>query len=477
MRDAAAPGVPAPPSTRARWALGIAVVVLGAGPIVSTTLTLGEVRIAAACALFALLVVVSAAYMRRFEPAVWADMRLLGVLATLLLGMMYLTVATWLLLPDVTPYVMPVPLAAMIAAQMSGPRLGLIVSVLTSAAGLLLGFADGVQIVAVFVASLGALVVFSSLTQRRQLVRAGLHVMLTVGVASLLAALTHGAGPGVALVAGAEGVFGGAMAAVLAYGLLPFLESIFGVTTDIRLLELSSPSSPLLRELMQNAPGTYAHSVLTGNLAETAAEAISANPLLARVGAYYHDIGKLRRPSFFSENLAGAANPHDETSPSLSALIITAHVREGMELAREHRLPPELAAIIRQHHGDSLVSYFYRKAAAGSDAVHEGDFRYSGERPASKEAALVMLADCVEAAVRTLQAPSTRRIEATVRRVVEEKVADGQLRDSTMTLSDIERVIEVYARILGNIHHSRVEYPDEARRAIDASQRHQSPRP
>lgn len=476
MREEASPAVRPSVSRRARWALGAAVVVLGAGPIVWTSFALGPVPVIAACALFSLLVIVTGSYMRRFEPAVWADVRLLGVTATLLLGMMYLTVGTRVLLPDVTPYVMPVPLAAMIAAQMSGPRLGLIVSVLTAAAGLLLGFADGVEIVAAFLASVGALVVFSSLIQRRQLVRAGLHVMVTVGVASLLAAIVQGAHPGGALVAGGQGVLGGATAAVLAYGLLPFFENIFGLTTDIRLLELSSPSSPLMRQLMQSAPGTYAHSLLTGNLAETAAEAIGADQLLARVGAYYHDIGKLRRPSFFSENLDGAANPHDETSPSLSALIITAHVREGMELAREHRLPPELSAIIRQHHGDSLVSYFYRKAAAGTDGVFEGDFRYGGERPTSKEAALVMLADCVEAAVRSLAAPSTPRIEATVRRVVEDKVADGQLRDSTMTLSDIEHVIEVYARILGNIHHSRVEYPDEARSAIDASQRHESPR-
>lgn len=467
------PGTPRAP----RLLLGAGTVALGAVPLTVALFESGPERIAGAVGLMALLIAVSGAFLAKYERQAWDDMRRLSVSATLLLGMMYLTVATAIAFPDLPAYVMPIPLAAMLATQMCGPRVGLVVTVATSAAGQLLGFADGVWAVAVFAASVSAIVVFSSLQQRRQLVGAGFHVMATLGIASALAALADGGSGRETLIAGVEGIAGGALSAVLAYGSLPFLEQIFGVTTHIRLLELSSPSSPLMREMMQRAPGTYAHSLLAGNLTESAAEAIGADPLLARVGSYYHDIGKLRRPAFFVENIVGTANPHDETSPSLSALIITAHVREGLEMAREHRLPPEITSIIREHHGDSLVSFFYDKATSGDEPVFESDFRYSGDRPRSREAALVMLADCVEAAVRSVERPSGPRIEATVRRVVEEKVGDGQLRDSSMTLADIETVIEVYSGILSRMHHSRVEYPDESRRRrlAHAGERHKSP--
>ncbi len=462
--DTAPPAAPSRPPIAPRLLLGAGTAVLAAVPTAVALHGEGIVRTIAAAALMALLIVVSGAYVRRYEPPVWADIRRLSVAALLLLGMMYLTVAISMTFPDLPAYVMPVPLAAMLATQLTGARVGLLVTVVTSVAGQLLGFADGFQAVAVFAASVAAIIVFSNVTQRRQLVGAGLHVMATLGASSALAAAADGALMREALLAGVEGVAGGALSAVLAYGSLPFLEQAFGLTTSVRLLELSSPSSPLMRELMQRAPGTYAHSLLAGNLAETAAEAIGADPLLARVGAYYHDVGKLRRPSFFVENLAGGDNPHDETSPSLSALIITAHVREGLELASEHGLPPELVSIIREHHGDSLVSYFYDKAASGTDPVFEADFRYSGDRPTSREAALVMLADCVEATVRSMERPSGPRIEAAVRRVVDEKVSDGQLRDSSMTLSDIERVVGVYSNIMSRMHHARVDYPDESRR-------------
>ena len=211
---------------------------------------------------------------------------------------------------------------------------------------------------------------------------------------------------------------------------------------------------------MVKAPGTYTHSLMTGNLAESAAEAIDANPLLARVGAYYHDVGKLRRPGFFSENQAGSQNPHDTTSPTLSALIITAHVREGMELAQQYRLPKEVTDIIQQHHGTSLVSYFYNKAAENDSSVYEADFRYGGEKPSSREAALVMLADSAEAAVRTVKKPTPPRLEAAIRKIVDAKIDDGQLDRADLTLADIETIIQVYSKMLSANYHNRVEYPD-----------------
>jgi putative nucleotidyltransferase with HDIG domain len=263
------------------------------------------------------------------------------------------------------------------------------------------------------------------------------------------------------------GMLGGLVVVVFAFLLLPLFGRFAGIANDFRLLELSDPGSPLLRELMTAAPGTYSHSIMTGSLAERAAEEIGANALLARVGAYYHDIGKSVRPNFFVENQADDGNPHDIASPTQSAFVITAHVREGAELARRSRLPEEVVAIINQHHGTSLVTCFYEKARTGDGAVLEADFRYDGERPASREAALVMLADVSEAAARTVHAPTQDRLRATVRRVVEGKAADGQLTDSHMSPADIDLTVEVYARMLASVYHARVEYPEdvEARRA------------
>lgn len=256
------------------------------------------------------------------------------------------------------------------------------------------------------------------------------------------------------------GMLGGLVVVLVAFLVLPLIGRFAGIADDFRLLELSNPGAPLLRALMTAAPGTYSHSIMTGSLAERAATEIGANGLLARVGAYYHDIGKSVRPNFFVENQAGVDNPHDISSPALSALVITAHVREGAALARKANLPAEVVSIIRQHHGTSLVTCFYEKARKGDGTVLEADFRYDGERPASREAALVMLADVAEAAARTVHDPTEEKLRATVRRVVDGKVADGQLRDSSMSAADIDRTVEVYARMLASVYHSRVEYPD-----------------
>jgi putative nucleotidyltransferase with HDIG domain len=263
------------------------------------------------------------------------------------------------------------------------------------------------------------------------------------------------------------GMLGGLLVLVSAFLLLPLIGRFAGIASDFRLLELSNPGAPLLRDLMTAAPGTYSHSIMTGSLAERAALEIGANGLLARVGAYYHDIGKSVRPNFFVENQAGIGNPHDIASPAQSAIVITAHVRDGADLASRNNLPSEVVDIIRQHHGTSLVTCFYEKARRGDDAVLEEDYRYDGERPSTREAALVMLADVAEAAARAVHDPSQERLLSTVRRVADGKVADGQLRDSNLTEADIDRTVAVYARMLASVYHARVEYPEdvEARRS------------
>jgi putative nucleotidyltransferase with HDIG domain len=257
------------------------------------------------------------------------------------------------------------------------------------------------------------------------------------------------------------GMLGALLVLVVALMFLPVVSRFAGIASDFRLLELSNPGSPLLRDLMTAAPGTYSHSIMTGSLAERAALEIGANALLARVGAYYHDIGKSVRPGFFVENQAGADNPHDIASPAQSAFVITAHVREGAELARRSHLPAEVVDIIDQHHGTSLVACFYEKARKGDGTVLEADFRYDGTRPSTREAALVMLADVAEAAARTVSPPSEEKLSTTVRRVVDGKVADGQLRDSQMSQADIDRTVKVYAHMLASVYHARIQYPED----------------
>ncbi|MGB9846893.1 MAG: HDIG domain-containing metalloprotein, partial [Desulfotomaculales bacterium] len=225
---------------------------------------------------------------------------------------------------------------------------------------------------------------------------------------------------------------------------------------------LSHPSSPLLRRLLTEAPGTYHHSIVVGNLAEAAAEAIGAESLLTRVGAYYHDVGKLKRPYFFIENQLNQDNPHDKIAPTLSTLILTAHVKDGVELAREYKLPPVIIDIIEQHHGSSLCTYFYHKALENgtNELLNEEEFRYEGPKPKTKEAALVMLADSVEAAVRSLQNRTPGRIEGIVRKVIKDKLMDGQLDECDLTLKDLDKVASAFLQVLSGIFHARIEYPD-----------------
>lgn len=259
---------------------------------------------------------------------------------------------------------------------------------------------------------------------------------------------------------------GGLLSAALVTATIPVLEVVFQYTTDIKLLELANLNSPVLRELMVKAPGTYHHSVLVGNLVEAAAEAINANPLLARVAAYYHDVGKLSKPLYFIENCGGHENRHDKLAPSMSALILISHVKEGVELAKEHRLGKPLIDIIRQSHGTALISFFYQKAKGLADpemqTVDERDFRYPGPKPQTREAGLVMLADCVEAASRTLTDPTPARIQGMVQKIINNIFIDGQLDECELTLKNLHEIAKSFNRILAGIYHHRIDYPEPA---------------
>ncbi len=260
-------------------------------------------------------------------------------------------------------------------------------------------------------------------------------------------------------------LLGGVINAIFVSGTVPLIEGLFHYTTDIKLLELSNLNSPVLRELMIKAPGTYHHSVLVGNLVEAAAEAINANPLLARVAAYYHDVGKVSKPLYFVENLGNGENRHDKLSPSMSALILISHVKEGAELAREHRLGRSIVEIIRQSHGTGLITFFYekaKKAAAEGSVIDERDFRYPGPKPQTREAGLVMLADHVEAASRTLTDPTPSRIQGMVQKIINNIFIDGQLDECELTLKNLHEIAKSFNRILAGIYHHRIDYPEPA---------------
>jgi len=256
----------------------------------------------------------------------------------------------------------------------------------------------------------------------------------------------------------------GVVSAGFVSGFIPVIETLFHYTTDIKLLELANLNSPLLRDLMVRAPGTYHHSVVVGNLVEAAAESINANPLLARVAAYYHDIGKASKPLYFIENQADEENRHDRLAPSMSALILISHIKEGAELAREKRLGQPIIDIIRQHHGTGLIKFFYDRAKTQAEAsgqtVEEKDFRYPGPKPQTREAGIVMLADCVEAASRSLANPTADRIQGMVQKIINNIFIDGQLDECELTLKNLHEIAKSFNRILNGIFHHRIDYPE-----------------
>ncbi len=317
------------------------------------------------------------------------------------------------------------------------------------------------------------------------------RVFIVVAVIAVCAATAIGAGvgwvgdvvsggsPAEAAAASLWGGMGAFVASLLGVVAIPIARRLLIARADVQLVEAASPLHPLIRRLMSEAPGTYAHSLATATLAEAAAEAVGADALLARVGAYYHDVGKIMCPCFFFENLATDANPHDGAQPSLSAMIITAHVADGLALADEYALPVRVRDIIREHHGTSLVRYFFNKASEIDAGAAEGDFRYPGGRPTSREAALVMLADACEAAVRALPSLVSENVERTVHDVITEKADDGQLEQSGLAQEDLIVVTRTFTSGLVSMLHARCEYPrlvPTSRRSEHADQRCESSR-
>jgi len=359
-------------------------------------------------------------------------------------------------------YLAPVAAGTMLITILLDAKLAILINVVFSAFVGIMNNNDLGAFTIAFLGGMAGIYTVSRLSQRDDLIRA----CLSISAANVLGIFTIGMIYGSMwqdlLLGSIWGIINGIFSTVLTIGLLPFLEKTFSVTTPITLLELANPNHPLMRKFLLEAPGTYHHSIVVANLAEAAAEKVQADTLLVRVGSYYHDIGKLTRPYFFIENQFGNENPHDKLSPTLSTLIITSHVRDGLELAREYNLPEDIQNIIRQHHGTTLVSYFYHRASGNEkeESITEQDFRYPGPKPQTKEAALVMLADSAEAAVRSLSKVTPARIEGVVTKLLKDKLHDGQLDECDLTLRDLDIITKAFVHVLGGIFHSRIEYPE-----------------
>jgi hypothetical protein len=407
-------------------------------------------------------------YLYFFKADILKDDRKLFLLACILLFVIGVAKIIYVIADEnqFAGYLIPTATGSLLVAMLLDKRAGLYISIILGIlAGTITGFSFQFTTFAI-ISGLVAVLSVTHLNQRTDLIRAA----LIVGFAGFLTVFA------LELVAGnpllqvlqisSLGFINGVAASILAGGLLPFLEGPFGIVTEPRLLELNNPNSALLKKLMLEAPGTYHHSIIVGNLAEAAAQAIGASALLARVGALYHDIGKLKRPYFFIENQVGADNPHDKLAPSLSNLIIISHPRDGAEMAKKERLPAEITDIIRQHHGTGLLSFFYHRALElekieKKHKIIESDFRYPGPKPKSKEAAIVMLADSVEAALRAMGKPTAGVVDGQVRKIIKERLADGQLDEADLTLHEIDLITDAFLKVLAGHYHARIVYPDE----------------
>ena len=394
------------------------------------------------------------------KPNIFFDNPKLLMIASILILQMiltYLILFRW----QLSEYLIPVTIASMLLTILLDLEVGL---VFTFTLGILLGVVSYFDFKLAFITIVaGSLACFSvkEVAHRYRFYRPMLYVSFAYVVFIYFSESLKLSPSGAILSLCGYGLFNGFISTILTIGLLPIFESVFDVTTDITLLELSDLNHPLLKRLSLEAPGTYHHSIIVGNLAEAGAKAIGANTLLARVGAYYHDIGKVEKPEYFVENQMGAKSKHEKLTPSMSALILESHVKEGVEMAQEVNLPQAVIDFIRQHHGTTVMSYFYNKAleqGAGQDLKDE--YRYPGPKPHSKETAIVMLADAVEAASRVLEDPKPSRIKSLIKKIIDSKLAAGELSDSDLTFKELSAIQQAFLPVLISIFHPRVEYPE-----------------
>lgn len=381
---------------------------------------------------------------------------------------LFVTICAVLLPDELSVYLIPFPAFAIILAIFTNPRVSFLTSILlVTVISLTLKLETSAMAIFIIISMIATVSVARIKYSRRyDLVKTGFEVSLVMLLLILSVYLLEkclvDVDSAVLFRDTISGFANGILSGIIALGTLPLLESMFKIITPYGLAELADHNQPLLKRLQFEAPGTFSHSLMLSNLCEAAAEAIGADPILARVGAFYHDIGKLKRPLFFVENQTyfGIENPHTKLNPRLSKMVITAHPKDGLELAKEYGIPPVIQNFISQHHGDSLASYFYNQALKeeGAENVSEEQFRYTGPKPNTKETAILMLADAVESAARTLPNHSQEALDALIEKLIRERLQDGQLSDSPLTLKDLKTIAMTFSRSLRAAHHQRIKY-------------------
>ncbi len=382
-------------------------------------------------------------------------------------------ICSYLSLTDVNglTYIVPVAMATLLIRMLLDERTAVVTGVLLALVGSVMfgvytkaSLFDTQMLIYLLFSSFGGAIVLRGRQTRPKVLSTGGTIAL-VNMLTLLTLMLFQNQPllplGTSMVLG-FGFLSGFLSVILANGLLPLFETGFKILSPIRLIELSNPSQPLLRKILTEAPGTYHHSLMVANLAERACEAIGANGLLARVAAYYHDVGKTKRPKFFVENQLDGVNPHDKISPQLSRTIIFAHPYDGADILRQHHMPEEIVDIAEQHHGTTLLRYFYVKAQERSEQpIAESEFRYPGPKVQTKEGAVVELADGIEAAVRAMKKPTPTKVENLVKSIFNDRLSDGQFDDCDITLKELKTVERSIDETLRGVYHSRIEYPKE----------------
>ncbi len=396
-------------------------------------------------------------YLVFFEKDLLYKPRLVLMMCVILILVAGLTYAAGLF----NPYLIPSSMAGVLLAVLINTRIGTVINIVMA---LLAGLLTGLHIGPVAMTMVGGAIGISMLKkiqQRNSLIWAGIGIaggnFLAITAFELLTQ-SGWLGP---LSSSVWGILAGVITGILTIGTLPIWENVFDVVTPIKLVELANPNNELLKRLLMEAPGTYHHSIIVANLAESAADAIGANGLLARVGAYYHDIGKLERPYFFKENQISVGNPHDELDPELSTNIIISHVTDGLKLAKKYKVPDIIQKFITEHHGTTPVVYFFHKAKNKNGIMARlEDFRYPGPSPQSKETAIVMLADTAEAAVRAMPEHTPEKVEALIRKLFREKLEDGQFDNCDLTLREMNTIAAAFTAVFSGIFHERVKYPN-----------------
>ncbi|MFP4687863.1 MAG: HD family phosphohydrolase, partial [bacterium] len=405
-------------------------------------------------------------YLREYRPDFFEKYNLLAVIAIIIAGLVAAARILQIMqphLPSGIEYGFPYTAAIILLAILISPQMALLISLFLSLLAVSF-FGFGFELFALYLlGGLAGLFSVKDIDRRTELMRSG-AIVAAVQIYAVFLFYIIRTGNVLELELGVKlawAAFNGAiLVPFVVVGILPFLENGFNITTNFKLQELADLNHPLLQKLFIKAPGSYQHSIMLSNLCEQGAQAIGANTLLVRAGTYFHDIGKAEMPEYFVEN-QGEGNPHDELKPTLSASILKTHVKKGVELAEENNLPREIIDMIKQHHGTTKIQYFYHRALETEEEVNEEEFRYPGPIPQFKEAAILMVGDSVEAAARTIENPTHKKIREVVQSVVYDKFKQGQLNQCELTLKDLDTIVETFTRVLASIHHKRISYPDD----------------